>query len=136
MLTGIYERNLKWAYEEAWQSDDPFEHIPVFREDVVSSSRYPIDADSFCERYIIWKTLFKLVRAAKMPLPRALRIVPRIVAMWNRRKGRIDEMTRLLEDMKFYIAQASPKQKLMLREIHKFAVSAYLASKHCFPAFW
>ena len=69
-----------------------------------------------------------------MPLPRALRIVPRIVAMWNRRKGRIDKMTRLLEDMKFYIAQASPKQKLMLREIQTFAVPVYLASKHCFPA--
>ena len=75
-----------------------------------------------------------MVQAAKMPLPRALRIAPRIVAMWNRRKGRIDEMTRLLEDMKFYIAQASPKQKLLLREIQKFAVSTYLASKRCFPA--
>ena len=58
MLAVVYDRNLKWAYEEAWSSDDPFEHMPNFREHLISSSRYPIDVDSFRERYIIWKILF------------------------------------------------------------------------------
>jgi hypothetical protein len=74
-----------------------------------------------------------MVLAAKMPLPRAKRIVPVIVSTWNRRKGRIDEMTRLLDDMFVKLSKATPKQSLVLREIKTMAVSVYFAKRHCFP---
>ena len=134
LLLGVYDRCLKWAYEDAWDSNDPFPHIPKFRQELVSSSRYPVDEDSLRVRYLIWKILFKKVRKAQMPLPKAKKIVPVIVSTWNRRKGRIDEMTRKLDEMHFDFAKGTPKQKLVLREIKKLALSVYFAKKHCFPS--
>ena len=68
-----------------------------------------------------------------MPLPKAKKIVPFIVSTWNRRKSRIDEMTRKLDEMHFDFSKGTPKQKLVLREIKKLALSVYFAKKHCFP---
>ena len=98
------------------------------------SSRYPVDEDSLRVRYLIWKILFEKVRKAQMPLPKAKKIVPVIVSTWNRRKGCIDEMTRKLDEMHFDFAKGTPKQKLVLREIKKLALSVYFAKKHCFPS--
>ena len=55
---------------------------------------------------------FKKVRKAQMPLPKAKEIVPVIVSTWNRRKGRIDEMTRKLDDMHFDFAKGTPNRSL------------------------
>ena len=55
-LDGIYNRCLKWAYEDAWESDDPIAHIPDVRQEVISSSSYPIDKDSIAVGYCILET--------------------------------------------------------------------------------
>ena len=134
ILQGVYERCLKWAYEDAWESDDPVAHIPVIRPDVISSSNYPIDEDCIVVAYCIWKILLKKVRAAQLPLPRAKKILPVIITFWNRAKGRIDEMTRHLDSMLFELPRGSPKQRLVMREIMKLGLSVYFSKKHCFPS--
>ena len=128
LLLGMYERCLKWAYEDAWDSNDPFPHIPKFWQELVSSSRYPVDKDLLRVRYLIWKILFKKVRKTQMPLPKAKKSVPVIVFTRNRRKGHIDEMSRKLDEMHFDFAKGTPKQKLDLREIKKLALSMYFAT--------
>jgi hypothetical protein len=82
-------------------------------------------------QYVLWKVLLKATIDAEMPLPAAKRIVPAIVAFWNKGKGRIDEMSRYLKEMHWYLAQESPRQALVIREIKKAAVNALLLKRHC-----
>jgi hypothetical protein len=132
ILMGIYNRGLSWAYTDAWDNADPTNDIPGFREDVISKSSYHIDEDTVVFQYVLWKVLLKASIDAEMPLPRAKRIVPAIVAFWNKGKGRIDEMSRYLKELFWYLAQESPRQALMIREIKKVAVNAFLLKKHCY----
>jgi hypothetical protein len=132
ILTGIYDRSLSWAYADAWENTDPMDHIPEFREDVISKSSYHIDRDTVVFQYVLWRSLLKASIDAEMPLPVAKRIVPAIVAFWNKGKGRIDEMSRYLKELLWYLAQESPRQALMIREIKKGAVNAFLLKKHCY----
>ena len=134
LLEGVYDRCLKWAYEDAWDSNDPIAHIPDIRPEVVSGSNYPIDIDSIAVKYIIWKMLFQKVRRAQLPLPLAKKILPVIITMWNRAKGRIDEMTRHIDSMLFDLPKGSPKQRLVMREMMKLCLSVYFSKKHCFPS--
>jgi len=59
---------------------------------------------------------------------------PVIITFWNRAKGRIDEMTRHLDSMLFDLPRGSPKQRLVMREVMKLALSVYFSTKHCFPS--
>jgi hypothetical protein len=131
ILMGIYDSGLSWAYNDAWKNDDPTYHIPYFREEVISRSSYHIDQDTVVFQYVLWKVLLKATIDAEMPLPVAKRIVPAIVAFWNKGKGRIDEMSRYLKEMHWYLAQESPRQALVIREIKKAAVNALLLKRHC-----
>jgi hypothetical protein len=131
ILMGIYDRGLSWAYNDAWTNADPTCHIPFFREEVISRSSYHIDRDTVVFQYVLWKVLLKATIDAEMPLPVAKRIVPAIVAFWNKGKGRIDEMSRYLKEMHWYLAQESPRQALVIREIKKAAVNALLLKRHC-----
>ncbi len=63
----------------------------------------------------------------------AKKILPVIVTTWNRSKGRIDEMTRHLDDMVFLFPRGTPKQMLVMREMKKMVLTVYFAMKHCFP---
>ena len=74
MLIGVYNRSLKWAWEDAWQSDDPLLHIPDFRENVVSSGSYLVDKESIGFAYFLWKILLEMVDKAKLPLPLAKKL--------------------------------------------------------------
>ena len=74
-----------------------------------------------------------MVQQTQLPLPKAHKIVPEIVARWNRSKGRIDEMTRYLDGMNFPFAKGTPKQQLVMREFKKMAVNVCFMLKHCFP---
>jgi hypothetical protein len=94
-------------------------------------------------QYALWKNLLRASRDAGMPLPIAKRIVPAIVAFWNKGKERIDEMcckmSRYLKELHWYLAQESPRQALIICEIKKVAVNAFLLKKHCFnslPKTW
>ncbi len=133
ILTGVYERCLKWAYVDAMNSNNPLAHLPEFCEEAILSPKYPIDRDSLSVSYCIWKILLKKVQRAQLPLPLARKIVPLIVSFWNRGKGRIDEMTRLISTMQFDFDQCTPKQMLIMREVMKIAISVYFVKKHCFP---
>jgi hypothetical protein len=132
ILMGIYDRSLSWAYIDAWVNADPTDHIPDFREDVISKSSYHVDRDTVVYQYVLWRALLKATIDAGMPLPVAKRIVPAIVAFWNKGKGRIDEMSHYLKELLWYLAQESPRQALMIREIKKLAVNAFLLKKHCY----
>ena len=135
VLEGVYDRCLKWAYEEAWNDNNPMQHMPEFRTEIVSSASYPVDRENVCFIYFIWKTLMEMVLKAGLPLPAALKILPAIVVKWNRCKGRIDEMTRHLDDMIFKFRRGSAKQLLVMRELKKLVLSVYFTKKHCFPKF-
>ena len=75
--------------------------MPEFHTEVVLPTSYLVDRENVCFIYFIWKTLMEMVLKAGLPLPAALKILPAIVVKWNRCKGRIDEMTRHLDDMIF-----------------------------------
>ncbi len=71
---------------------------------------------------MIWKKLLQMVQQTQLPLPKAHKIIPEIVARWNRSKGRIDEMTRYLDGMNFPFAKGIPKQQLVMKEFKKMSV--------------
>ena len=135
ILEGVYDRTLSWAYTLAWETNDPMTHMPDFRVQMVSTPSYPVDKESLCFNYFIWKILREMVDKAKLPLSIARMIVPVIVSRWNCCKGRIDEMTRYLSEMNFIFRRASAKQILIIREVKKMALSTYFFRKHCFPRY-
>ena len=60
---------------------------------------------------------------------KAHKIVPEIVARWNRSKGRVDEMTRYLDGMTFPVPKGTPKQMLVMHELKKMAVNVQFILK-------
>jgi hypothetical protein len=115
ILSNIYNRSLKWAYTSSLISDDMQSVIPDFREDIISSKSNPITEDCVLFSLIIWKKLLTMVQNTQLPLPKAHKIIPEIVARWNRSKGRVDEMTRYLDGMSFPLPKGTPKQMLVMR---------------------
>ena len=75
-----------------------------------------------------------MIQKTQLPLPKAHKIIPEIVARWNRSKGRVDEMTRYLDAMNFPLPKGTPKQQLVMHEFKKMAVNVCFILKHCFPA--
>jgi len=132
ILDRVYNANLKWAWD-ALKSNNPMSMIPDFRPSVVSSKSYPVDKDSMCHALFLWIKLMDMVEKAQLPLPLAKKIVPTIVAWWNRCKGRIDEMTRHLDEMGFIFRRGTIKQMLIMRELKKMVTTVYFVQKHCFP---
>lgn len=129
----IYENSLKWAYTTAWDDKaNPEQHFPDFREEAVTTPKYHVDHDTLAFHYAVWRLTVTMVEEAGMPLPIAKRIAPKIVCVWNKYKGRIDEMSEYLKKMLWYLSQATPKQQVTIREIKKVALNAFLAKKHAF----
>ncbi len=73
-----------------------------------------------------------MVQMTQLPLQKAHKLIPEIVARWNRSKGRIDEMTRYLDGMTFPFPKGTPKQQLVMQEFKKMAVNVSFILKHCF----
>ena len=129
----VYEKSLKWAYTSSWNdADHPEDHFPEFREAAISTQAHSVENDCVLFHYVMWRSLLKMVEAAGLPLPIAKRIIPAVVSWWNKNKGRIDEMSRHLKGIQWHFSQATPKQRLTLREIEKLALNAFLAQKHCY----
>ena len=42
-------------------------------------------------------------------------------------------MMRFLDELDFIFRRGTPKQKLIMRELRKEALTVYFAKKHCFP---
>ena len=133
ILKDVYEKELAWAYTDAWASATPQSHIPQFESNKVYCPCYKIQEEDVLFHYCIWRKMSMSAMRATIPLPRAKRIVPSIVARWNKGKGPVDEMSRYLSTLHFLVAQLGPKPILILREIKKIALGAFLAKKHCFP---
>ncbi len=74
-----------------------------------------------------------MIQQTQLPLPKAHKIIPEIIARWNHSKGRVDEMTRYLDSMNFPFAKGTPKQQLIMREFKEMAVNVRFMLKHCFP---
>jgi hypothetical protein len=134
LLTRIYNRSLKWAYNSSESLNDLSVSLPEFREDVVSSKSYPVTRENVLFFFILWKKMMNMIQTTKLPLPKAHKIIPEIVARWNRSKGRIDEMTRYLDGMSFPFPKGTPKQQLVMREFKKMVVNVSFILKHCFSA--
>jgi hypothetical protein len=113
LLSGIYNRSLKWAYTTAWVSHDLQSCIPEFCEEVISSKSYPITRDCVIFSLIVWKKLLSMIQMTLLPLPKAHKIIPEIVARWNRSKGRVDEMTHYLDGMSFPFPKVPPSNSLL-----------------------
>ena len=103
ILSGVFQRSLKWAHTSAWTGSNPGSIMPPFREDFISTKSDPITKESVFT-WIIWKKLLQMVQHTQLPLPKAHKIIPEIVARWNCSKGRIDEMTCYLDGMNFLFA--------------------------------
>ena len=78
ILSGVFQRSLKWAYTSAWTGNDPGSIMPPFREDVILSKLYPITKESIVFTWIIWKKLLQMVQHTQLPLPKAHKIIPEI----------------------------------------------------------
>ena len=111
ILSGVYQQSLKWAYTSAWMANDPGSFIPSSCEDVISRKSYTITKDSIVFQSIIWKCLLSMVQQTQLPLPKAHKIIPEIIARWNCSKGRVDEMTRYLDGMNFPFVKGTPTQQ-------------------------
>ena len=134
ILSGVYHRSLKWAYTTVWVLNDLNSCILEFREDIVASKSYPITQDCVMFSLIIWKKLLNMIKKTQLPFPKAHKIIPDIVARWNRLKGRVDKMTRYFDGMNFPLPKGTPKQQLVMRKFKKMAVNVHFVMKHCFPA--
>ena len=126
-------QSLKWAYTIPSGIEDPTSHLPDFQETIVSSKGYTISKECVCFNWIIWRKLLSMIQARQLPLPKAKKIIPEIVARWNRSKGRIDKMTRSLDLKNFIFTKGSAKQVLVMRESEKMAINVGFILKHCFP---
>ena len=132
-LRGVYHCSLKWAFTIPSGIEDPSSHVPDFQETIVSSKGYTISKKCVCFSWIIWRKLLSMIQTTQLPLPKARKVIPKIVARWNRSKGRIDEMTRSLYSMNFIFTKGSAKQVLVMREFKKMAINVGFILKHCFP---
>ena len=79
ILSGVYQRSLKWAYTSTWTGNDPGSIMPPFRADVISSKSYPITKESIFFVWLIWRNLLQAVQQTQLPLPKAHKIIPGIV---------------------------------------------------------
>ena len=104
-------RSLKWTYHTPGTENDLNSCIPDFREDVVSSKSYPITRENVLLSWIIWRKVMSMVQTLLLPLPKAHKLIPEIVARWNRSKGRVDEMTCYLDGMTFPFPKGTSKQQ-------------------------
>ena len=57
---------------------------------------------------------------ARLPLPKSKKFIPAIISRRNQSKGRIDEMTRHLDEMSFIFRKGTAKQQLVMREFKKW----------------
>jgi len=128
----VYKKSLQWAYTALFETGDPEQHIPEFREEAVSTPSCSVDRDTLLFHFAVWQALLNRVHRAGMPLPTAKRIAPAVVCAWNKSKGRIDEMSEYLKSVMWHLPQATPKQRLTIREIKKTCLNSFLASKHCY----
>jgi hypothetical protein len=120
LLSKVYNRSLKWAYNFSLVTDNIESVIPDFCEDIISSKSYPITKDCVLFALIIWRKLMTMVQKTLLPLPKAHKIIPEIVARWNRSKGRVNEMTRYLDGMSFLLTKGTLKQMLVMHEFKKW----------------
>ncbi len=102
-------RSLKWTYHTPGTENDLNSCIPDFREDVVSFKSYPITRENVLFSSIIRRKVMSMVQMLLLPLPKAHKLIPEIVARWNRSKGRVDEMTCYLDGMTFYFSKGYVK---------------------------
>lgn len=123
---------MKWTYHTPGTENDLNSCIPDFREDVVSSKSYPITRENVLFSWIIWRKVMSMVQTLLLPLPKAHKLIPEIVARWNRSKGRVDEMTCYLDGMTFPFPKGTSKQQLVMHEFKKMAVNVSFILKHCF----
>lgn len=133
ILISVYHRSLKWAYTIPFNTEDPSVYIPDFQEDVFSSRGYLITLADVSFTWMIWRKSLAMVQKTELPIPKVRKIIPEIVARWNRSKGRKDEMTYHLDGMSFPFIIGLSNQQLVMRELKIIAVNVKFVLKHCFP---
>jgi hypothetical protein len=95
----------------------------------LGQSGYHVDVHSIRLQLALWKNTHALIRRhEKKPLPPCKYIVPTGIAYWNKTKGFVDVMSRLLSHMKIPFQKGGPVLQLMFRFLSIMTVNGHLAT--------
>jgi hypothetical protein len=104
----------------------------VDKDDEIPARFLTDDCLKFCKDEVtvrcnlqLWKELNRLRNELGMPLPPAKRILPTLVAFWNRVKGGIDVYSRFLKNLKPSHNQLTVDSAIWIRMIMTFIYNAY-----------
>ena len=77
----------------------------------------------------LWKKLNQIVLNYNKPIPACLQIVPSGIAHWNKNKGYVDVMSRLLSHIKIPFKRADPVLQLIVRFTFILLVNGYITTQ-------
>jgi hypothetical protein len=112
---------LDWIYREAPFPQDAF-------GDGLVQNGYHVDTHSVKLHLALWRSVHFLIRKHSKPLPPCRYIVPSGIAYWNKTKGYVDVMSRLLSHIKIPFKRAGPVLQLVFRFISIMIVNGHLTT--------
>ncbi|ETL39697.1 hypothetical protein L916_09000, partial [Phytophthora nicotianae] len=98
-LSATEDNYLAWVY-------DPAVAVPELN---LTRVKHCPDRATLLQSLGLWRALVKLIHDRGDPLPPAKRILPSLIALWNRTKGGIDVYSRYLKNVKPKHFRLSPK---------------------------
>eukprot|EP00542_Grammatophora_oceanica_P001818 CAMPEP_0194065850 /NCGR_PEP_ID=MMETSP0009_2-20130614/85696_1 /TAXON_ID=210454 /ORGANISM="Grammatophora oceanica, Strain CCMP 410" /LENGTH=642 /DNA_ID=CAMNT_0038718741 /DNA_START=1379 /DNA_END=3307 /DNA_ORIENTATION=+ len=90
ILDTVYELCLKWAYDESMAIPDELDEVLA-----AAASKTQVTREEFEMNLGVWRETMKL----KLPIPRIARVIPRVFAEWNVKKGGSDTVTQLIDSV-------------------------------------
>ena len=90
ILDTVYELCLNWAYDESVALPDELDEVLD-----AAANKNQITRDEFEMNLKVWRQTMKL----RLPIPRTARIIPRVFAEWNVKKGGSDTVTKLIDSV-------------------------------------
>jgi hypothetical protein len=123
-----YRNAIQILFEEAnlkWIDDDGV--LPQIDPTEFTSGKlvHAVDRYSICKALDLWRVLRKKIIDEGKPFPKGRRIVPVVVALWNRCKGPIDLYSRFLRNVQAKHKKLAPIGAVWLRLIMTIVYNAY-----------
>jgi hypothetical protein len=116
------KESLNWVYGDAPFPQEGF-------GDGLLQNGYHVDVHSVRLQLALWKSTHDFIAKHEMrPLPRCKYIVPSGIAYWNKTKGFVDVMSRLLSHIKIPFQKGGPVLQLIFRFISIMVVNGHLTS--------
>lgn len=114
---------LDWVY-----GDEPFPSAS-FGEEGVTQNGYHVDIHSIRMQLSLWKSTHNFIKNhGNKPLPPCRYIVPSGIAYWNKTKGFVDVMSRLLSHIKIPFKRGGPVLQLIVRFLGIMIVNGHLTT--------